>query len=91
MFRPLDDRVIVEAESVKNTTESGLIIPEEILGNTRYGKVVSVGTDKELQELVKVGDVVFYDKAMGTPLTDSRTGRQYVLLYRRDVQGFQED
>ncbi len=91
MFRPLDDRVLVEAEAISNTTESGIIIPEEILGNTRYGKVASVGTDKELQQLIKIGDTVVFDKAMGTNLTDQKTGRQYILLYRRDVQAFQED
>ncbi len=90
MFRTLYDRVLVESEAISNTTDSGIIIPEEILGNTRYGKVVAVGTDEELRQLIKVEDTVFFDKAMGRPITDPKTGRQYILLFRRDIQGFEE-
>jgi len=86
---PLDDRVLVEVAAEKEKTVSGLIIPDTAKEKPRMGKVVAVGTDEELQKLIKVGDNILFAKYGGEDITvDSN---EYKIVQRADILAVLED
>ena len=66
-LKPFDDRVVVEKMENEDEGRSpgGIIIPDTAKEKPRFGKVVAVGTDEDLQEKVKVGDKILYGKYVG--------------------------
>ena len=58
--QPLDDRVLVEPLEEEEKVGS-IIIPDTAKEKPVIGKVVAVGTDKEIKELIKVGDKVVFE------------------------------
>lgn len=81
-IKPLDDRVLVEqvAEEEKVGT---IIIPDTAKEKPRMAKVIAVGTDEDLKELVKVGDTVIYSKYSGDEI---KVGdHEYLLVQRSDI------
>ncbi len=82
-IQPLDDRVLVEPASEEEKTASGIIIPDTAKEKPRRGKVVAVGNDEELQELLKAGDEVLYGKYAGDEL--QYDGKDYLILSRSDI------
>ena len=88
-FRPIDDRVLVEIlEEEEQKTESGIIIPDTAKEKPRQGKVVAVGTDEELKELVKEGDIILFTKYGGEEIKIG--GKEYKVVQRSDILGILE-
>lgn len=87
-LKPLGDRVVVEREEAKDTTEGGIVLPETAKDKPQKGKVLSVGdgrvtNDGKRRELqVKVGDVVLFTSYAGEEF--KLEGDKKVLLMRED-------
>ena len=81
--KPLDDRVLVEVAVEEEKTASGLIIPDTAKEKPRMGKVVAVGTDEDLQEIIKVGDNILFAKYGGEDITVD--GNEYKIVQRGDI------
>ena len=62
-LKPLGNRVILEAVSVEEKTKGGIIIPDTAKDekNPEQGKVVVVGSEKNL-DIIKKGDIVLFSK-----------------------------
>jgi chaperonin GroES len=87
--KPLDDRVLVEVAAEVEKTVSGLIIPDTAKEKPRMGKVVAVGTDEDLQELIKVGDNILFAKYGGEDITVGSD--EYKIVQRGDILAVIED
>lgn len=81
-IKPLDDRVLVEQMAEEEKVGS-IIIPESAKEKPRMAKVVAVGTDEDLQELIKVGDTVIYSKYSGDEL--KMDDKEYIIVQRGDI------
>ena len=90
-FRPLHDRVAVEAIEKEEKTAGGIIIPDTAKEKPVQGKIVAVGkgskNDKgEVTPLdVKVGDTVLYGKWAGTEAEIS--GKKLMIMKESDIMG----
>ena len=87
--KPMDDRVLVSFAEVETKTASGLIIPDTAKEKPTMGKVEAVGTDEELQKLLKVGDKVLFGKYGGEEI--SFDGNDYKIIQRSDILAVIED
>lgn len=87
--QPLDDRVLLRPVEAEDTTASGIIIPDTAKEKPIIGEVVEVGTDEDLQEIIKVGDKVLYAKYGGEDLTIDNT--EYKMVQRSDILGVVRD
>ena len=89
-FKPIDDRVLVELmENEEQTTEGGIIIPDTAKEKPRQGKVVAVGTDEDLQDIVKEGNIILFTKYGGE---DIKIGmKEYKVVQRADILGIVEE
>ncbi|MBO8441552.1 MAG: co-chaperone GroES [Firmicutes bacterium] len=89
MLQPLGDRVIVETLNEEEKTVGGIVLASNAQEKPTTGKVVSVGSGKVLDNgntlpmSVKVGDVVMFDKYVGTEVTDD--GNDYLVLHDSDI------
>ncbi len=89
-IQPLDDRVLVEIyEEEIEKTKGGIIIPDTAKEKPRMGKVVEVGTDEDLKELIKVGDKILFAKYGGEEV--EMDGKNYIILSRSDVLAVVKD
>jgi len=90
-FRPLHDRVAIEAIEKEEKTAGGIIIPDAAKEKPMQGKIVAVGkgssNDKgEVIPLdVKVGDVVLYGKWAGTEVDVG--GKKLMIMKESDIMG----
>ena len=90
-FRPLHDRVVVQALEADTKTAGGIIIPDSAKEKPMQGKVVSVGagsrdSDGKLVPLtLKKGDVVLYGKWSGTEVKID--GKDMLIMRESDVMG----
>ena len=88
-IKPLEDRVVVQANEAETTTASGLVIPDTAKEKPQEGTVVAVGPGRiddngnRVPLDVNVGDVVIYSKYGGTEVKYS--GQEYLILSARDV------
>ncbi len=82
-IKPLDDRILIEQVDEEVQKVGSIIIPDSAKEKPRMGKVVAVGTDEELKELVKVGDTVLYSKYSGDEIKVDN--REYLIVQRSDV------
>ena len=87
--KPLDDRVLVEVAVEEEKTASGLIIPDTAKEKPRMGKVVAVGTDEELKEIIKVGDNILFAKYGGEDITVGND--EFKIVQRGDILAVIED
>jgi len=81
--KPMDDRVLVELLEEESKTASGIIIPDSAKEKPTMGKVVAVGTDEDLQELIKEGDKILFGKYGGEDI--SLDGVDYKIIQRSDI------
>ncbi len=91
-YRPAPGRLIVEPLGQKETTESGLYLPESAKERPQLGKVVAytAGRDdngKSKDGLVEVGDVIFHSKYSGTEVKID--GADYLILREDDILAVQ--
>ena len=82
-IKPLDDRVLVQVLEEEETSAGGIIIPDTAKERPRVGKVLAVGTDEELQELVKEGNQVLFAKYSGDEVKVD--GQEMLIISRGDV------
>ena len=88
-IKPLEDRVVVQANEAETTTASGLVIPDTAKEKPQEGTVVAVGPGRiddhgnRVPLDVQVGDTVVYSKYGGTEITVE--GEDLLILSARDV------
>ena len=88
-IKPLEDRILVQANEAETTTASGLVIPDTAKEKPQEGTVLAVGPGRfddngnRVPLDVKVGDTVLYSKYGGTEVKYS--GEEYLVLSARDV------
>src|SRR5690606_24905271 len=88
-LKPLEDRVVVQAEEAEETTASGLVIPDTAKEKPQQGKVIAVGpgrisdSGERIPLDVKEGDTVVYSKYGGTEIKIQ--GEEYLILSARDI------
>ena len=87
-LKPLDDRIVVQANEGDQTTASGLVIPDTAKEKPQEGTVLAVGPGRfedgaRVPLDVKVGDKVLSSKYGGTEV--KYNGEEYLVLSARDV------
>jgi chaperonin GroES len=88
-IKPLEDRIVVQANEAEQTTASGLVIPDTAKEKPQEGTVVAVGPGRisDQGERIKLdvseGDTVVYSKYGGTEI--KLGGQEYLILSARDV------
>ena len=88
-IKPLEDRVVVQANEAETTTASGLVIPDTAKEKPQEGTVIAVGPGRiddngnRVPLDVKAGDVVIYSKYGGTEVKYG--GEEYLVLSARDL------
>ncbi|MBE3556259.1 MAG: co-chaperone GroES [Firmicutes bacterium] len=83
-IEPLDDRVLVlpqQQEEVRSP--GGIVVPQTAQEAPQRGKIVAVGNDASLRELLHEGDEVLYAKFAGQEVKIE--GETYLILNRGDV------
>ncbi len=90
-FRPLQDRVMLEALDQEDTTSGGIIIPDTAKEKPMQGKVIAAGpgarddNGKVTPLDVNVGDKVLYGKWSGTEVKID--GTDYLIMKESDLMG----
>ena len=85
-FKPLADRVVIQAQAAETKTASGIYIPDSAKEKPQQGKVVAVGKGtKEEPISLKVGDTVLYGKYAGTEF--KLDGGDYLIMRESDIFG----
>jgi chaperonin GroES len=90
-FRPLHDRVVVEALVSDTKTAGGIIIPDTAKEKPMQGTVVAVGagardeSGKIVPLDVKKGDTVLYGKWSGTEVKID--GKDLLIMKESDIMG----
>ncbi len=93
-FRPLNDRVLVEALDQEAKTKGGIIIPDTAKEKPQQGKVISAGPgarteDGKLQPMgVKAGDKILFGKWSGTEV--KLDGKDLLIMKESDILGVLE-
>ncbi len=88
-IKPLEDRIVVQANEAETTTASGLVIPDTAKEKPQEGTVLAVGPGRfddkgsRIPIDVQVGDTVLYSKYGGTEVKYG--GEEYLVLSARDV------
>jgi len=82
-IKPLDKRVAIELIEEKEKNIGGIILPDSAKEKPQTGKIVAVGTNKDLQKMVKVGDEVLYSKYGGTEV--ELDNKKYMILAQEDI------
>ena len=88
-IKPLEDRILVQANEAETTTASGIVIPDTAKEKPQEGTVIAVGPGRvddngnRVPVDVKVGDTVIYSKYGGTEVKVG--GEDYLVLSARDV------
>ncbi len=88
-LKPLDDRIVVEANSAEEKTAGGILLPDTAKQKPQQGKVIAVGPGKLLESGtrvmldVKVGDTVMYGKYSGSDVEVN--GTEYKIMRESDV------
>ncbi len=82
-IKPLDKRVVIEMSQAEEKTVGGIILPDSAKEKPQTGKIVAVGSDADLQKLVKVGDEILYSKYGGTEV--KLDGKEFMILSQDDI------
>ena len=88
-IKPLEDRIVVQANEAETTTASGIVIPDTAKEKPQEGTVLAVGPGRvddngnRIPLDVSVGDVVLYSKYGGTEV--KYDGKELLLLNARDI------
>lgn len=83
-LRPIEDHVVVKiAKANEEKMVGGIIIPDTAKEKPQMAEVIAVGTDEDLQKIVKVGDNVLYGKYAGTEIEIE--GDKLLILSKSDI------
>ena len=89
-LRPIEDRVVVKiATAAQEKTIGGIIIPDTAKEKPQIAEIIAVGTDEDLQQIVKVGDKVLYGKYAGTEIELDSV--KYLILSKSDILAVVEE
>ena len=90
-IRPLYDRIVVKRIEEKDTTHSGIVIPDSAKEKPQQGEVTAAGRGKRLDDGtmavldVKVGDRILFGKYSGSET--KLDGNEYIIMREEDVLG----
>ena len=90
-IKPLEDKILVQANEAETTTASGLVIPDTAKEKPQEGKVIAVGPGgrDEAGKLtpldVKAGDRVLFGKWSGTEV--KLDGEDLLIMKEADIMG----
>ena len=93
-IRPLHDRLIVKREAEERKSPGGIVIPDTATEKPTFGKVISVGKGKVLENGevrspdVKKGDKILFGKYSGTEVKVD--GEEFVVMREEDVMAVVE-
>ncbi len=93
-IKPLEDRVVVQANEAETTTASGLVIPDTAKEKPQEGEIVAVGpgardeSGKVVALDVKAGDRVLFSKWSGTEVRID--GQDLLIMKESDIMGIVE-
>ena len=88
-IKPLEDKILVQANEAETTTASGIVIPDTAKEKPQEGEVIAIGPGRiddngnRVPLDVAVGDKVIYSKYGGTEVKYS--GDEFLILSARDV------
>jgi len=83
-LKPIEDHLVVKVPAAaEEKTIGGIIIPDTAKEKPQIGEVLAVGTDEDLQKIVKVGDKVLYGKYSGTEVEVE--GEKLLILSKDDI------
>ena len=83
-LKVIDDKILVQPDTVEDQkSPGGIIIPDTAKEKPQKGKVVAVGTDEDLKDVIKVGDQVVFGKYTGDEL--EYEGKKYLVVQRSDI------
>ena len=82
-LKPLDDRVVIEPKDLEEKNVGGITIPDTAKEKPQIGEIIAVGTDEDLQDLVKVGQKILYAKYGGTEVEIE--DKKYLIVSRSDI------
>jgi chaperonin GroES len=81
-IKPLEDRIVVQANEAETTTASGIVIPDTAKEKPQEGTVLAVGPGR----IDDNGNRVPLDVAVGDVVLSSQYGgEEYLVLSARDV------
>ncbi|HHY47136.1 MAG TPA: co-chaperone GroES [Firmicutes bacterium] len=89
MIKPLEDRVVVKANTEEERSKGGIVLPDTAKERPQEGEVMAVGPGKLLENGqrapmdVKVGDKVIFAKYGGTEVKID--GEEYIILRQSDI------
>ena len=90
-FKPLNDRVLVEALDQETKTKGGIIIPDTAKEKPQQGKVIAAGPGARteagtlLPMGVKAGDKILFGKWSGTEVKID--GKDLLIMKESDILG----
>ena len=85
-FKPLADRVLIEAAPAEQKTASGIFIPDTAKEKPLNGTIVAIGAGKIDEPMtVKVGDSVLYGQYSGTEI--KLDGKTFLIMREADIYG----
>ena len=90
-IKPLEDRILVQANEAETTTASGIVIPDTAKEKPQEGKVIAIGTGrvtedgKKLPLALKEGDRILFGKYSGSE--GKLGGQEYLIMKEEDVLG----
>ena len=93
-IKPLEDKILVQANEAETTTASGLVIPDTAKEKPQEGEVVAAGTGArneagEVHALeVKAGDRILFGKWSGTEVKVD--GEELLIMKESDILGIVE-
>jgi len=83
-LRPIEDHVVVKINTAAEEKKiGGIIIPDTAKEKPQMAEVIAVGTDEDLQKIVKTGDKVLYGKYAGTEI--ELDGEKLLILSKSDI------
>ena len=93
-LKPLFDRVILKNIKPKNTTKTGIFIPETVGDEPILAEVVAIGNGdtfegKNCEMVVGVGDKVLYNKYGSVSF--KQDDEEFVILRQSDIFGVFEE
>lgn len=89
MIKPLGERVVIEVSESEMKTASGIVLPDTAKEKPQEGKVVAVGSGKQLDNgthaamEVKAGDKVLFSKYSGTEVKVDE--KSYLVVRESDI------
>tara|TARA_R110000868_G_scaffold65399_6_gene195659 strand:- start:19415 stop:19684 length:270 start_codon:yes stop_codon:yes gene_type:complete len=85
-IKPLDNRLVVIVDEVKEKTDSGILLSAENQKKQCRGVVMSIGPKIED---IKIGDYIMFPEYAGTIVYSD--GEEYLILRETEIMGILED